>query len=62
MKAKVSTEFPGRPDGDGDTRMIRKGEIITGDLAEVAIANKWATKVRPTPVKPVRASSKKKGG
>lgn len=46
MKAKVTTAFPGRPDNEIRTRTIAEGEIIEGDLAEVAVREKWATEVK----------------
>ncbi|MFC3163065.1 hypothetical protein [Ciceribacter thiooxidans] len=42
MKAKVVKAFPGRPDKEAMTRTITVGEIIDGDLAEVAVREKWA--------------------
>lgn len=42
MKATVTVEFDGRPDGEADTRRIAVGETVTGDLAKVAIENGWA--------------------
>ena len=43
MKATVIKEFQGRPDGEAMTRTIKVGEILDGDLAAVAVAEKWAT-------------------
>lgn len=45
MRAKVTTEFSGRPDNEALSRRIAAGEIITGDLAQVAVDNKWAKEV-----------------
>lgn len=45
MKAKVRKEFPGRPDNESTVRTIRVGEVISGDLACVAIAEGWAKEV-----------------
>lgn len=47
MEAKVKKAFPGCPDGQSITRMIEVGEIITGELATVAVREKWATKITP---------------
>lgn len=47
MHAKVTKEFPGRPDDEIKTRIIEVDEIITGDLAKVAIREKWAKKTKP---------------
>jgi len=45
MKAIVKTQFPGRPDGEAVSRQVEPGETIEGALAEVAVANKWASAV-----------------
>ncbi len=42
MRTKVTTDFKGRPDNEADTRTIKAGETITGDLAAVAVREKWA--------------------
>ncbi|MGO6999009.1 hypothetical protein [Rhizobium leguminosarum] len=42
MRAKVLKEFPGCTDDNPITRMIKEGEIISGDLAKVAIGEGWA--------------------
>jgi hypothetical protein len=42
LKAIVTQEFPGRPDSESLPRTIKVGETVTGDLARVAIENKWA--------------------
>lgn len=47
MKAEVKTAFPGRPDDETATRTIEVGEIIEGDLAQVAVDNKWAVEAKP---------------
>ena len=49
MQAKVTTEFAGRPDGEALSRTVKVGEIITGDLAAVAIREKWAEEVGSEP-------------
>jgi hypothetical protein len=41
-KAKVTAPFPGRPDEEAKVRQIEAGEIISGELAEVAIREGWA--------------------
>ncbi|MBL4757489.1 MAG: hypothetical protein JKY32_07580 [Rhizobiales bacterium] len=46
MHAKVKQSFSGQPDSDFTPRTIEVGEIITGDLAEVAVREKWATKCK----------------
>lgn len=42
MKAKVVKAFPGRPDNEIRTRTIEEGEVISGDLAQVAVREEWA--------------------
>jgi hypothetical protein len=42
MEAVVTKEFPGRPDSEMHVRTIKVGETITGDLARVAVDEKWA--------------------
>lgn len=42
MKAIVTKSFPGCADGDRHTQTFKEGQIITGDLAKVAIENGWA--------------------
>lgn len=44
MRAKVTSEFPGRPDNEVLTRLIAKDEVIYGDLATVAVREGWAEK------------------
>ena len=46
MKAIVETAFPGRPDNEVVTRTIGVGEVIEGELASVAIREKWAKPYR----------------
>ncbi|MGM4909127.1 Rho termination factor N-terminal domain-containing protein [Rhizobium sp. 768_B6_N1_8] len=45
MRAKVLTRFPGATDDNPVTRYIEAGEVISGDLAKVAVDNGWAEKV-----------------
>jgi hypothetical protein len=46
MKAKVVKAFPGRPDNEVMTRTVEVGEIIDGELAAVAMREKWAQPYR----------------
>lgn len=48
MKAKVTQEFPGVEDGKHHPRVIEVGEEISGELAVVAVRNKWATEIKPS--------------
>lgn len=45
MKARVTTEFPGRPDSEALSRTVEVGEIIEGDLAAVAVREGWAEEI-----------------
>lgn len=56
-KAKVTKEFDGKPDDEIVSRTIAVGEVIDGDLAKVAIEQKWAS-----PVGGKSAPEKDKGG
>lgn len=47
MHAKVKVAFSGKPDSEVLSRAIKVGEVITGDLARVAVENKWAKEVPP---------------
>lgn len=54
MKAIVTLEFPGKPDDEVVSRPIAIGEVITGDLAAVAVAEKWAEPVEDQkPAEPI---------
>ncbi len=46
MRAKVTKEFKGAADHDPKTRMFSIGEVIEGDLAAVAVREKWATEIK----------------
>ncbi|MBB3396868.1 hypothetical protein [Rhizobium sp. BK060] len=45
MRAQVTKQFPGCTDGNPKTRAILVGEIISGDLATVAVGNGWAEEI-----------------
>lgn len=70
VRAKVTVPFPGRPDDETQVRQIEAGEIITGDLAAVALQQGWAepdvsssqepTSLAPKPSKPKRAARAKR--
>lgn len=45
MQAKVVREFKGVPDGGMYPQVFRKGDLVDGDLARVAIREKWAKPV-----------------
>lgn len=47
MKVIVKTGFSGRPDDEVLAREIKVGEVLTGDLARVAIESEWADVVEP---------------
>jgi hypothetical protein len=46
MRAKVTEAFNGVPDGRIHPRQIAVGEIIDGDLAAVAVREKWADELK----------------
>lgn len=48
IQAKVTTAFKGRPDEETKVREIAAGEVITGDLARVAVREKWAEEISET--------------
>lgn len=60
MKAKVTKEFAGRPDGEVLTRTLTEGEIIEGDLAEVAIGLGWAKPAEEASAKETNAPARTK--
>lgn len=45
MKCIVEKEFNGVPTGDTRSRAIVPGEVLTGEIAEVAVREKWAKEV-----------------
>lgn len=45
MKAIVEKPFAGAPDGDIYPKQFVKGDVVTGDLARVAVREKWANEV-----------------
>ncbi len=46
MKATCIVKFQGRPDKEPLGRAINVGDVIEGDLARVAIENKWAEPIK----------------
>lgn len=46
LTAKVKKSFPGVPDGQTQPILFEKGDTVTGDLARVAIEEKWASKTK----------------
>ncbi len=51
MKAKVVKKFDGKPDKEIYPRTFNEGDIVEGDLARVAVAQKWAVEVVAKPEK-----------
>jgi len=47
MFARVKTVFVGKPDVEVLARQIAVGEVISGDLAVVAVRTGWADEVPP---------------
>lgn len=58
MHVKVTKQFEGVPEGAVYPKLIKAGEIITGNLAQAALANGWGeeteapTQAEQTPDKP----------
>lgn len=50
MKAKVTKSFAGVDDGTVLPRQINVGEVISGELAAVAVREKWAEEVKEVAV------------
>lgn len=47
MKATVTQEFDGAKDGAIYPTKFKPGDVVEGDLARVAVAQKWATEGEP---------------
>lgn len=64
-KAVVVTAFTGRPDNEDRARRIEVGEEIEGELAQVALRERWAKSNAPAgkadPAKGEVSSGKGKG-
>lgn len=45
MKAIVEVPFKGAPDGEIYGKDFAKGDVVEGDLARVAVEQKWAREV-----------------
>lgn len=50
MKAIVEKPFSGAPDGELHPRAFAVGDTVTGDLAVVAVREKWAVEEKPEKV------------
>ncbi len=57
MQAKVTTSFSGKPDDEILARTIAVDEIISGDLAAVAVAQDWAIDVNAPKGKKARQAA-----
>lgn len=51
-RAKVTCPFPGVRDGEFNPTTIQPGEVIEGDLAEVALREGWAAPLEPPEPEP----------
>jgi len=58
MKAIVTKAFVGRPDDEIVARNIATGEVLTGDLADVALREKWAEPVEKADRRAAAAAAK----
>lgn len=47
MKAKVKISFRGRRDNGAQVETFSDGDIVEGNLAEVAVREKWAVELNP---------------
>lgn len=61
MRVVVTQEFLGKPDGQVYGRPILVGEVLTGDLAELALREGWAEEqeaeqAEPKPAKPAKGA------
>lgn len=52
MKARVTKPFVGAPDGALYPRLFEVSELVEGDLARVAITERWAEAVDAAPSEP----------
>lgn len=48
-QAKVVKPFKGAPDGEVYPVEFKEGDVVRGDLARVAIENKWAKEISEKP-------------
>jgi hypothetical protein len=62
MKAKVTTEFRGKRDGAPQVELIKVGEIITGELAKVAVDEQWAEEIDEAKEAKIGAAQEKLSG
>jgi hypothetical protein len=49
MKATALTTFDGARDGDLYPTRFRPGDLIEGNLAEIAVRENWAREIEPEP-------------
>lgn len=61
MKAKAITAFDGARDGDLHPTRFCPGDLIEGQLALIAVREKWAEEITPV-AKQVSASGRKASG
>lgn len=54
LLARTKIAFRGCRDGDPIVREFVKGDEVEGDLARVAIVEKWATEIKPKSAKPAK--------
>lgn len=59
MKAIVVIPFVGAPDGEIYPKEFADGDIVTGKLAEVAVAEGWAEEAQAEQAEEAQAKSKK---
>lgn len=52
MQAKVTAPFDGARDGEMYPRHFNVGDVVDGNLAEVAVREKWAEELKPEATQP----------
>lgn len=62
MKIRVTKEFRGAKDGDHHPTLFRVGDFVEGNLADVALSEKWAVRERSRQSLPVEPSPEQPQG
>jgi len=60
MRAKATKVFNGRPDDEPLTRRFRPGDVVTGELAQVAVREGFAEAIPDEPEAAPAPSPKRK--
>lgn len=59
-QAKVTEPFIGRADGEAQSRTFEKDEVISGDLADVAISQRKAVEISERAAEKAQAKAARK--